>query len=472
MEKILVIQSAGENCQNIRDAIGQLGLHSSCAHTLGEGLLKIAAEPFAVVFLEAQLPDGSGVDGIARIKTHDSSPEIVVLPRPAAPTRRSRQSAMAPGTMFPGRHRRSSSISTSSRSWNTGPRRGSENRHFRSTGKEIIGSSSSLAASFDLLAQAAQSDVNVILSGETGTGKELFARAIHDNSRRAQGNFVVVDCTALPDTLVESVLFGHMKGAFTGAHLNQDGLVKQADKGTLFLDEIGELPLAIQKSFLRVIQEHKFRPVGGGREIASDFRLVVATNRDLGQMVRQGHFREDLLFRLRSLVIELPPLRQRRDDIKELVLHYMGTLCQRFRLAPKEFSPDFWNAVQHYPWPGNIRELIQALEKTLLTAGEESIIYPKHLPTYVRIQVARDQVQPKAKVPEAPALQRPAPTAPPLLKEFHREAVSTAEKQYFRNLMEFTAGDIAEACRLSGLSRSRLYALLKKYQLPTELDGK
>jgi len=173
--------------------------------------------------------------------------------------------------------------------------------------------------------------------------------------QEGQGNFVIVDCTALPETLVESVLFGHARGSFTGAYVSQEGLVKQADKGTLFLDEIGELPLAIQKSFLRVIQEHRFRPVGGSQEISSDFRLVGATNRSLEKMVQEGQFREDLLFRLRSLVIELPPLRECLEDLKELTLHYMGTLCQRFGLEPKGFSPEFWSTVGNYKWPGNVR---------------------------------------------------------------------------------------------------------------------
>ena len=256
--------------------------------------------------------------------------------------------------------------------------------------KDIIGSSKRLDDSFELLAQAAQSDVNVLITGESGTGKELFAKAIHGNSQRARGNFVIVDCTALPETLVESVLFGHARGSFTGAYVSQDGLVKQADKGTLFLDEIGELPLSIQKSFLRVIQEHRFRPVGGSQEISSDFRLVGATNRSLDDLVKQGLFREDLLFRLRSLVIELPPLREYREDIKEMTLHYMGVLCQRFGLEPKGFSQEFWNTVSNYKWPGNVRELIQALEKALLAAKEEPILYPLHLPTYIRIHVARN----------------------------------------------------------------------------------
>ena len=289
---------------------------------------------------------------------------------------------------------------------------------------------------------------------------------------RARGNFVIVDCTALPETLVESVLFGHTRGSFTGAYVSQEGLVKQADKGTLFLDEIGELPLAIQKTFLRVIQEHRFRPVGGSQEVSSDFRLVAATNRSLEDLVQQGLFREDLLFRLRSLVIELPPLRECLEDLKELTLHYMGTLCQRFGLEPKGFSQEFWNTVSNYKWPGNVRELIQALEKALLAAKEEPILYPLHLPTYIRIQVARNGIQKKPASQEKPETGTAVPAAPPTLKEFHRTAVSTAEKQYFTDLMASVAGNIDEACRVSGLSRSRLYALLKKYRLLSNLPAR
>ncbi len=279
---------------------------------------------------------------------------------------------------------------------------------------------------------------------------------------------MIVDCTALPETLVESVLFGHTRGSFTGAYTSQEGLVKQADQGTLFLDEIGELPLSIQKTFLRVIQEHRFRPVGGSQEISSDFRLVGATNRSLDGLVREGQFREDLLFRLRSLVIELPPLRDCREDIKELTLHYMGTLCQRFGLEPKGFSQEFWSTIESYKWPGNVRELIQALEKALLSAKEEPILYPLHLPNYIRIQVARNGILKKITSPETPETAAIAPGEPPTLKAVHETAVAEAERQYFKDLMGFVGGNINEACRISGLSRSRLYTLLKKYRLASD----
>jgi len=330
--------------------------------------------------------------------------------------------------------------------------------------KDIIGKSERIAPSLELLAQSANSDANVLIMGETGTGKELFAKAIHSNSKRADGNFVIVDCTSLPETLVESVLFGHKRGAFTSAYADQVGLVKQADKGTLFLDEIGELPLGIQKSFLRVIQEHRFRPVGGSQEVASNFRLVAATNRNLEGMVRRGEFRKDLLFRLRTLVIELPPLRECLEDIRDLTMHYMNVLCKRFEIKPKEFSPEFWSIATSYPWPGNVRELIQALEKALLSAKDEPMLFPKHLPTYIRIQVARSGFHKRPANHEKSAPNTTVPLALSTLKEFHKTTVSAAEKQYFKDLMVFAAGNIDEACRISGLSRSRLYTLFKKHK--------
>ena len=312
------------------------------------------------------------------------------------------------------------------------------------------------------MAQAASSDANVLITGETGTGKELLAKVVHANSRRAPRNFVVVDCTALPETLVESVLFGHVRGAYTGAETSEEGLIKQADGGTLFLDEIGELPLSIQKRFLRVIQEHTFRPVGGRREIASDFRLIAATNRSLETMVREGRFREDLLFRLRTIVIDPPPLREIPGDIKKLTIFYMNDLCERFGIVAKRASPEFWEIMDSYPWPGNVRELIQALEKALISAKEEPMLFPKHLPTYIRIHVARSAFPSKLASPGEPEIRPDIPKVPPKLKEIRKAAVAEAERRYLKDLISYAGGDKNEACRISGLSRSRFYTLLRK----------
>jgi two-component system NtrC family response regulator len=329
----------------------------------------------------------------------------------------------------------------------------------------IIGGSPLLKTCFESLAQAAASESNVLIQGETGTGKELFARAIHRNSARSRAVFVAVDCAALPETLVESTLFGHLRGAFTGADKPRDGLVKQADGGTLFLDEIGELSPSIQKAFLRTIQERRFRPVGGGGETASDFRLIAATNRNLEAMAAAGTFREDLLFRLRTLAIDLPPLRAYKEDIKDLALHYVAQACQQARVSMKGFSSDFYESLMAYDWPGNIRELVQALEKAVVTAGDEPMLFPVHLPNHVRIRLAAAAVgRKKGPDRESGVGAKPSSASVPL-HEFREAALARIERDYLVELLQGAGGDIPKACRISGLSRSRLYTLMKKHRV-------
>ena len=335
---------------------------------------------------------------------------------------------------------------------------------------------------FDLLAQASGSLANVLITGQTGTGKELFAMAIHDNSKVADNSFVVVDCAALPETLVESILLGHEKGAFTGADRPREGLVSQANGGTLFLDEVGELPMTMQKAFLRVLQEKRFRPIGSKHEVSSNFRLVAATNRDLDKMAAEGRFRQDLLYRLRSLIIELPPLNERQSDIEELTIHYLTRLSQRWGVENKGFTPDFLETLGHYGWPGNVRELFNVLEQAMTAAGPSPTIFAKHLPASIRIAKAVDSMS-----RAAPATARPVSVDPvePLadlpdhdhgLMDFGNEiegirpladvlerAMNQVEETYLRNLMDNVGWDIKKACSISELSRTSLYNRLKKY---------
>ena len=464
MARVLIIDDDKLICDWIANVVTQLGHSSYYAHTREEGFRKAQSEPFDIVFIDVRLPDGIGLDIIPKIKATLSFPEIIVITGLGDPDE--------------------AELAIKSGAWDYLEKpatiqaikvpviRALEYRAERMSGKPtmvlkreaIVGNSQKLNSCLELLAQAASSDASVLITGETGTGKELFAKAIHYNSPRAKRNFVVVDCTALPETLVESVLFGHARGAFTGAQTSEAGLIKQADGGTLFLDEIGELPLLIQKKFLRVIQEHSFRPVGGRQEITSDFRLVAATNRNLEDRVLGGRFREDLLFRLRTLVIESPPLREIPEDIQELTEYYMSALCARLRLKPKGFSPEFWNVVTEYSWPGNVRELIRALEKALISAQDEPMLFPKHLPTYIRIQVARNSFPKKPGSQGKPEIRSSVPKVPPKWKEIRKAAVSEAEQQYLKDLISFAGGDTNKACRISGLSRSRFYTLLRKYR--------
>jgi two-component system NtrC family response regulator len=330
----------------------------------------------------------------------------------------------------------------------------------------IIGESAKIRHCLDQVAQAAISDVTVLITGETGTGKELFASAIHDNSNRRDNNFVIVDCAALPETLVESTLFGHVKGAFTGADRDREGLIKQADKGTLFLDEIGELPMSVQKAFLRVLQEKRFRPVGGKEELKSDFRLVAATNRNLEQMIMEGRFRQDLLFRIQSFTISLPPLRERVQDIKELTLNIISKACERERIGIKGYSPEFMKTLEAYNWPGNVRELVNALEGAISKARYEPTLFPKHLSDQIRIDLARSTITDhtdRAGKSSDRNMTSEFSRLLPTIKELRESVICENEKKYIMELLSVTKGDIKEACRIAGLGRARLYGLMKNY---------
>jgi transcriptional regulator with GAF, ATPase, and Fis domain len=330
---------------------------------------------------------------------------------------------------------------------------------------EIIGASQALRETLQLGKRVARSLATVLLLGETGTGKELLARYIHENSRRADKPLIAVNCAALPETLLESELFGHEKGAFTGAVSQKAGRFELADGGTLFLDEIGELPPAIQKTFLRFLQEHTFRSVGGQAEIKSDFRIIAATNCDLKEAVRLKLFREDLYYRLSTFTIEIPPLRERKDDIKDLVTYYMNELATYHGVEAKSFSSECFDVLMKYDWPGNVRELFNTIERIIIVADKNPVIYPVHLPPYIRISVSQAESAGIA-VPDRAFLGNvDQPEALPEFSVFSEKAHSVIEQDYFQKLMTLTGGNIKEACRISGLSRSRLYALLQKHHV-------
>jgi two-component system NtrC family response regulator len=467
MAKILIIDDDESMCYALSRMVSRMGHTPSCAYTISEGLESAAAGDFDVVYLDVRMPDGSGLEALPKVQAAPSSPEVIIITGFGDPD--GAEIAIKSGAWD------YIEKGCSTREMSLPLLRALEYRKEKIVAgaptksivalkrEEIIGSSRKLTACLDLLAQAAAGDTNVLISGETGTGKELFARAIHGNSSRAKSAFVVVDCAALPETLVESVLFGHEKGAFTGAEKAHDGLIRQAGGGTLFLDEVGELPLSTQKAFLRVLQEHRFRPVGSNREIGSDFRLVAATNRDLNQMAQEIHFREDLLFRLKSFVIELPPLRERPEDIKELARYHIDRFCERNGLTPKGFSPEFLDTLKAYHWPGNVRELVNALDRALTAAHFEATLFPKHLPIDIRVRRARAAVDHKALSESAGATD--STRTLPKIQDFREMAYIHAEKHYLQDLMTLCEGDIKEACRVAGISQSRLYALLQKHNI-------
>ena len=465
MAKILIIDDDGMMCTTLSSLVERKGHVASCAMTLKEGIELAEEGDFDLVFLDVKMPDGNGLEALPRIDASPAAPEVIIMTGYGDPN--GAELAIRSGAWD--YIEKGFSIKEITLSVERALQYRHEKQEVARKQKSvplirdrIIGNSPALNNCLELVAQAALSDAHVFLTGETGTGKELFARAVHDNSNRSVADFVVVDCTSLPETLVESLLFGHVKGSFTGAEKAQDGLVRQADGGTLFLDEVGELPMSLQKAFLRVLQEHRFRPLGSNREVESDFRLIAATNRDLDAMVEEGTFRSDLLFRLRSFIIDLPPLRERREDIKALARYHIDQFCEQYGLPSKGFSGEFLDTLLSYPWPGNVRELVNTLERTLATARLDQTLYPQHLPSHIRAQVRRAELE--AGNAEAPAAVQSSSNLPPL-NEYRDMIYTRAEEDYLRELIELTAGQIGEACRVSGLSQSRLYALLKKYQI-------
>ncbi len=469
MAAILIIEDDKKYCDSLSGIIRGMGHEAIWADSLTRGLQELSSRNFDILFMEVQMPDGNGLDVVEEILETPLPPEIIVIT--AFRTAEDAKIAIEKGAWcYMKKEFSRNEISLliinilEYRKKNTGDHTviHLEHKHFEG----IIGSSPSIKFCKYLVASVAKTDSNVFITGETGTGKELIASAIHNHSQRAQNNFVTVDCTALPGELVESILFGYEKGSFTGAEKSRDGLIKQAHGGTLFLDEVGELPLAMQSSFLRVIQEHSFRPVGYQKEIQSDFRLIVASNRDLEDMVHQGQFRDDLLFRIRSFTIDMPPLRKRSQDIKELAVYYTSKLCRQYGIEKKTFDPEFFHALDAYIWPGNVRELIHALENALIAAQHEPSLFPKHLPTYIRIWLARTSLRTDDNTDKAAAALEA--TGPFLkLKDVRSSALAHTEEKYLNDLMRVANSDIVTACRLSGLSRTRLYVLLKKYRIAT-----
>ena len=469
MARILVIDDDVLVRKSLARLFADMGHEVLLAENLAEGKAR-AAKGVDVIYLDLDLPDGDGLRVIDDLAATERHPEVIVitgmgtgygaqktlqsqawdyLSKPASPrtVKESLQSAL---------HYRRQAMEEPAAA-----------EHFDCCG--IIGEDASMQRTLRDLAKGAKCDASVLLLGETGVGKELAARAIHANSIRGGAPFIVVDCSSMTETLVESMLHGHLKGSFTGAHTDRRGLVAEADGGTLFLDEVGELSLPLQRSFLRVLQERRFRPVGSLKEQSSDFRVVAATNRDLNRMVQEGAFRSDLLFRIRTVEIVVPPLRERGNDRERLVAHFIRQSCRRYSLTVKEASEELSRVIDHYHWPGNVRELANVMEAAVISAGSDPVIYPKHLPTHVRLTFLNEQerrIQNPRESSSAEALceevERSAMVAP------YSEHKALRDREYFTRLLETVKYDIPRASMISGLSIPSMYRHLARAGIATK----
>jgi two-component system response regulator GlrR len=305
----------------------------------------------------------------------------------------------------------------------------------------IVASSEKMQQVLRQVAQIAGVDSTVCLYGESGTGKELIAKSIHAMGRRARGPFVAINCGAIPEGLLENELFGHVRGAYTGADQAQRGLLRRADSGTLFLDEVGELPQALQVKFLRVLQEQEFYPLGAGQPTRVDFRLIAATNQDLWEAVCKGRFREDLYYRIHVIPIVLPPLRERQEDIPLLAHHFLQRFAHAVHKGVKGLSTAAMQQLMVYNWPGNVRELANVMERSVVLATEDLI-------TPDLILLGRQTVR-------------------PLKSELllYKDARAAFERTYLAQVLTATRGNVSRAAEVSGRHRAEFYKLLRKYDL-------
>jgi len=477
MGKVVIIDDDAVFRVLLSEHCALLGHEAEVAGSVEQGRALLAKHPVDLVFLDVSLPDGNGLEVLPFIQALPSMPEVIIITGMGDANGAELAIKNGAWDYLQKPLSRQEIVLHIRRALEYHEKKLQRTAQINLNRDEIVGKSKAISLCLDQVAHCAATESGVLITGETGTGKELFARAIHANSLRAKGPFVVVDCTSLPEKLVESLLFGHAKGAFTGANLDQKGLVEQADGGTLFLDEAGELPLDAQKSFLRVLQERVFRPVGKEREQKSNFRLVAATNRDLRQMVEQGLFRSDLYFRLNTFNIHLPPLRQREQDIEKLVMSFVFSICRRNRVSIKGVVPETLETLAAYHWPGNVRELRNTLEKAIIADPGDPVLYPIHLPPEIRLCRIRTMVSQKHDQPASPrplgaplTAGKASPASLPPFKEYRRQLNLDLETQYLQRLLQATGGDIAKACAVSGLSRSRLYDLLKAHALTYASD--
>jgi DNA-binding NtrC family response regulator len=314
---------------------------------------------------------------------------------------------------------------------------------------DMLGKSEAVVALRQNIRKIAATEATVLITGESGTGKELVARSLHQLSRRSTLPFVPVDCAALPESLLESELFGHEKGAFTGASLSRPGLFELAHTGTLFLDEVAELPLPLQAKLLRVLEARQLRRLGGRQLISVDVRLIAATNRDLAKAMEAGAFREDLFYRLNVIPIQVPPLRERRGDIALLATHFLLNGTPSSPSEPKGFAPEAMALLEHYGWPGNVRELKNTVERARALANQE-YIQSEDLPAEIRHSTG-ELADRSASIHS--------------FKAAKQEIVTEFEERSLRELMERTGWNIAQAARTSGVHRKTIERKLKRYHL-------
>jgi DNA-binding NtrC family response regulator len=374
MADILIVDDEPELCSLVATLLGEKGHRTRCLSS-GEAALRAVGEKSPdLILLDLHLDGIDGIETLRRLRAQSACVPVVMLT--AFGNVQSAVKAMKLGaTDFVGKPFNNQGLLSTIESLLA------MRRQEPGTSPTLIGGSEAFRKAMDMALKFAVPDINILLLGETGTGKELFAKAIHAASKRRAGPFVAVDCSILAENLIESELFGHEKGAFTGATASQIGRLEMAQGGTLFLDEIGNLPLAFQAKLLRVLQERQMERVGGRETLQLDTRIVSATNVNLAEAIREGKFRQDLYYRLQEITINLPPLRERNGDLGRIAQYFVTLYAERFGTSGRKISDEALAALERYPWPGNVRELENAIKSAVVVASDT--VGVEHLPPQI-----------------------------------------------------------------------------------------
>jgi two-component system, NtrC family, response regulator PilR len=461
MPNILVVDDEKSICELLEITFRKQGHRVEVAHNVEAAKRKLQSQIFDIVISDVRMP---GADGVELLRfTKEVSPETFFLLITGVPTVETAIAAINTGAdryvikdhELVDQLRRAVHEVSENLKWKR--EAGYLRRELRRlTGLDhIIGQSPKMRALFELIQTIAPQSSRVLITGESGTGKELVARAIHENSLRAQAPFITINCGAFPETLLESELFGYMKGAFTGANENRQGLFQAAHGGTLFMDEIGNMSLTMQVKLYRVLQEGKVRPLGSTEEIDVDVRVIAATNKNFQKEIAEGRFREDLYYRLSVIPIELPPLRERREDIPLLARHFLERFSKSMEKPIAGISPEAMRHLESYDWPGNVRELENTMERAVaLESGKE-----------ISLQVLPDRVAGYASASSSLASANSAALAfPPEGVDFEKELAET-ERRYLLAAIEKAEGVRTRAAELLHITYRSLRHYAKKHNL-------
>jgi DNA-binding NtrC family response regulator len=457
--RILVVDDEEVVCTSCTLLLSEEGYEVQTSQHPKEGLLMAEQNPYDIILLDRKMPGISGMEFLRRIKEVRPDTEVIIMTGFAEISTAVEATKLGAFDYIPKPFSPDRLLVTVGKALETRELL-SENRYLRHElqsrykFENIVGCSKAMQAVYEVVTQVSATNTTILIRGESGTGKELIARAIHFNSPRKTKRIVAVDCGALHDSLLESALFGHVKGAFTGAVSAKKGLFEVADGGTLFLDEIGHTSLTLQAKLLRVLQERVFTPVGDTQERRADVRLITATNKDLEAMVAEGTFREELFYRLNIVPIDLPPLRKRKEDIPALAMHFLEKTRDQTGCEVSAISPQALRLLVDYDWPGNVRQLENVIHRAVVLAAGPTIV-SEQLPAEIRDNSSH----------ATGGVPKTSEELKELKKELREKSVEEVERRFVAEALQRNDWNVRRAAVEVGMQRPNFQALMRKYQI-------